>query len=411
MHARTPTPVVSGHVASGYEEVRTCFERQFREQRQIGAAFAVWKNGTCVVDLYGGLADVAQKTPWERDTRLVVFSVTKGFVAMAFHLLADRGLLDWQAPVGRYWPAFAQAGKEAIAVETLLNHRGGLAHLDAPLTLTDCVDPAQRDRIRVLLEQQRPAWTPGAEQGYHALTFGLYARELFECIAGEDIGVFLEREIFEPTGSDVRLGTPARFDAHTATLYPPGLNERIGGMLRSLVRAPHNADARILRNFLGPSSSCRMALMNPSTPNNDLRAYNALDVRRQPLAWASATGSAQGIARAYQPFACEGAFEGVQLLRPETVAALHGRQGWSERDRVLQKPIGWSGGFVKENAAVFCPNLSSFGHPGMGGALGWADPATGVSVGYVPNRMDWRVRSRRALELMHALYACEPVRA
>lgn len=411
MHERANSTSITGYVAPGYEPVKACFERQFGAGRHIGAGFSVWRQGVCVVDLWGGWADRASQRPWTRDTRLVVFSVTKGFVAMGFQLLLDRGMIDWAARVTEYWPEFGQAGKSDVTVGMLLNHQAGLAHVDRAVSLQDCIDPSQRDRVRRLLERQRPAWAPGTSQGYHALTFGLYARELFERVTGEDIGVFLERELFRPTGSDVRLGTPEAFDAKTATLYPPSHGERIGGMLRTSLCSPHSEDARILRNFLQPVSSCRAALMNPRTPRNDVRAYNTLDVRRQPLAWASATGSAQGIARVYQPFACGGTLGSVSLLRPETLAPLYVRQSWSERDRVLQKPIGWSGGFVKEDAGVFSPNLSSFGHPGMGGALGWADPTTGVSVGYVPNRMDWRVRSRRAMELMRSLYACDALRS
>jgi CubicO group peptidase (beta-lactamase class C family) len=133
-------------------------------------------------------------------------------------------------------------------------------------------------------------------------------------------------------------------------------------------------------------------------------------VRRAQLAWASATASAHGLARAYLPFAAGGAALGRRFVRAATLAPIHARQSWSERDRVLQKPIGWSQGFLKEESHLFAPNPESFGHAGMGGALGWCDPVADLTIGYAMNRLDWRVRSPRALALCRALYACEPVR-
>jgi CubicO group peptidase (beta-lactamase class C family) len=398
---------VHGAIAAGYEPLARTFQRQLEDGRQIGASIAVWRKGECVVDIWGGLADVEAKRTWERDTRLVVFSVTKGFAAMAFQLLADRGLLEWDAPVAQYWPGFGRNGKEGISVRTLLEHRGGLSHLDTKLTLADCCDPGRADAVREAMEAQRPEWAPGADQGYHAITFGLYARELFERIAGEDIGAFLRREIFEPTGSDAFLGTPASEDHRIATLYPPKAARRVLSMASRAITDPTSMEARVFRDFFVKDSVGRRAFMNPSTPKNDMRAYNALPVRRHPLAWASATASAQGIARAYLPFASGGSFGGRAFVKPSTLSHLYVRQGWSERDRVLQKPIGWSGGFVKEERHIFCPNPESFGHPGMGGALGWVDPVEELTFGYVMNRMDWRVRSLRALELTRSIYDSE----
>jgi len=398
---------LQGGVAEGYESVARCFSEQLKRGAQIGAGFAVYRRGECVVDLWGGLADVATKRPWNRDTRLVGFSITKGFAAMAFHLLADRGLVDWEAPVAQYWPEFARAGKESMSVATLLNHRGGLAHLDAKLTLADCLDPARADVVRDALEAQRPSHTPGTQQGYHAITFGMYARELFERIAGEDLGVFLRREVFEPTGSDAWLGTPASEEPRFATLYPPKAAARVVNLASRAFTEPQSMEARVFRDFLSPRSVGRAAFLNPSTPGNDMRAYNEPAVTRKVLAWASATASAQGIARAYLPFASRGAFEGRHYLRPESLVPTYRRVGWSDRDLVLQKPLGWSGGFVKEERHIFCPNPESFGHPGMGGALGWADPVEELTIGYIMNRMDWRVRSARILELCRTLYDCE----
>ncbi len=132
-------------------------------------------------------------------------------------------------------------------------------------------------------------------------------------------------------------------------------------------------------------------------------------MRRAQLAWASATGTAHGVARAYLPFASGGAFEGRRFLKASTLEPVYRRQGWSARDAVLQKPLGWSQGFLKEETRLFSPNEASFGHAGLGGALGWCDPVAEVTIGYAMNRLDPHVRSPRALALCRALYSCEPL--
>lgn len=400
-----------GFIAEGYEGVARTFAAQLASGAQTGASFAVYRRGKLVVDLWGGLADTKSKRPWERDTRIVLFSVTKGFAAMAFHLLADRGQLSFEAPVAQYWPGFGKNGKEAMTVGTLLGHRGGLAQVDQKMTIADYLDPSKRDFVVDALERQAPAWTPGTDQGYHAITFGLYARELFERVADEDMGVFLRRELFAPLGSDVFLGTPESEDHLFATLYPPATTERVTNMIGRAVTEPSSAEARVFKAVLKKDSDARKAFTNPSTPKNDLTAYNKAPARRHNLAWASATGSALGVAKAYLPFAKNGTFDGRQYLRADIVASIYRRDGWSDRDRVLQKPLGWTNGFLKEERHIFCPNPESFGHAGMGGSLGWCDPTEELTLGYALNKMDWRVRSLRALELCHALYDCEAMSA
>jgi len=404
-----PAPC-GGSYADGFAPAAERFAAHVREGAEIGAGFAVFHRGRCVIDLWGGRADVARGQPWVRDTRIVVFSATKGLAAMALALLADRGQLAWDTPVATYWPGFAANGKQAISVRTLVNHRAGLVGLDEPLTMDDCVVPERRARLLRALEDQRPAWEPGTSQGYHALTYGMYVRELFERIAGEDLGGFLRRELFEPLGAEVSLGTPAELDPRIATLYGISRSTRLVHLLAAAIRG-RTTEGRIARAVLGRHSLPRAAFGNPPTGREGIAVYNSPRVRRAALAWASATASAQGLARAYVPFASGGVAFGRSYLRAATLVPIHARQSWSERDLVLQKPIGWSQGFVKEQPELFSPNPESFGHPGLGGALGWCDPVAELAIGYVTNRLDWRVRSPRALALCHALYACEPVRA
>lgn len=399
-----------GRYAHGFGPLARQFARHLEHRKEVGAGLTVYHRGQLAVDLWGGLADRRTGRPWEHDTRVLLFSVTKGFMAMALHLLADRGLLDWDAPVATYWPGFAKHGKAGITCRALLNHQAGLLYLDEPLTLAQCLGPDGADAVLRALEEQRPAWPPGARQGYHAVTFGMYARELFERIAGEPVGPFLRRELLEPLGSDVYLGAPAALEEKTAAIVPPPTPGRVARMVVSRVWFPGSAEARIAGAVLAPTSLQRRAFLNPSTGPKGVLAYDTPEVRGAPLAWASATGSAHGVARAYLPFARGGTVDGRRYLSPSTLAPLHRRQGWSERDAILEKPVGWSEGFLKEERHLFSPNPESFGHAGMGGALGWCDPVDDLSFGYVMNRMDWRVRSLRCLQLCHALYECEPVR-
>ncbi len=395
-----------GTYADGFGHVARVFAAQLRDGRELGGAFTAFHRGVCVVDLWGGLADPVRRVPWARDTRALVFSVTKGLVAMAATLLADRGRFDWDAPVATYWPEFGAAGKEAITVRALFNHRAALLALDEPLTLDDCLNPASKPRVLRALERQRPLWEPGGQQGYHAVTYGMYAQALIERIAGTTVGELLRRELFEPLGADVSLGTPAAFDARMAKIHAPTYVERIGNMLLSSLLGP-STELRIAREVFSRDSLQRRAFQNPK---GSPATYDVARVHRAELAWASATASAHGLARAYLPFASGGSVDGRVYLRPQALTPLHARQSWSERDRILQKPLGWSQGFLKEETALFCPNPESFGHAGMGGALGWCDPVTGVALGYVMNRMDWRVRSPRALSLCRTLFSCDPLR-
>ncbi len=401
-----PQPA-SGGFASGYESIATTFAESLASGEEVGASVCVYRDGECVVDLWGGQADRNLQIPWVDKTRIVVFSVTKGFAAMAFHMLADRGLLEWDAPVSGYWPGFGKNGKEDITVATLLNHRGGLPYLTTQITLDDCVDPSRREFLVDVLERERPVWQPGEGQGYHAITFGLYANELFERIANEPMDEFLRRELLEPLDSDVWLGAPESLDDRTAELYATSTPRRVANMLSSAIFRRGTVESHVAKAFLSRDSTMRKALTNPAVPGNDVTVYNRPPIRYANLAWGSATASARGIARAYLPFAQGGEHDGVRYFSQDSLGPLHPRQGWSEHDEVLQKPVGWSQGFLKEELHLFSPNIESFGHAGMGGALGWCDPVEGLTFGYAQNFMDWRIRSPRAIALCQALYASE----
>jgi CubicO group peptidase (beta-lactamase class C family) len=398
------TGAISGQYAEPFAPLAAQFARHFAQHQEIGASLCVYHRGEMVVDLWGGLADRDTGAPWTADSLIVVFSVTKGLAAMALNIAAERGLFNWEMPVAHYWPAFAQAGKDRITVRQLFNHRAGLAAITAPLTLAQFCDPAQADAIRAILAAQPAASAPDASQGYHALSFGMYADAFFEMACGEPLGQFLHREYLDPLQADVFMGTPAEQDERIATLYPVPTPQRVGHMVLAAVRGG-STESNVARSFLR-GGLAKTALTNPSTPGG-LGAYNQAPVRRNCLSWASATATARGLARAYGPWSMGGLWQGQRYVAEDTIAPITQRQGWSESDLVLGKPLGWAQGFLKEEDGVFSPNRASFGHAGMGGALGWCDPKAHLSLGYTMNHCDWRVRSPRALALCEALYRCQ----
>lgn len=404
MTARLAPAPAHGTYQPGYEAVASQFAKNLASGEEIGAGLTIYRHGERVVHLWGGLADRETGALWQEDTRVIVFSVTKAFVAAALSMLADRGQLDWDKPVAHYWPGFAAKGKGKITVRTLVNHQAGLPALSKRLSMDDVCLEERRDKVRKILEAQRPAWTPGEDQGYHAITFGLYVGELFRQVTGEDVGNFLQRELFSPLGSDVCLGTPAAYDDLMATLYPPPTGWRLKKMTLNSMLHPESSEARVMRDFPRLRSLSRRSFTTPSVGSEGVAAYDSVKVRRASLPWASATGSADGVARTLLPFAQGGLFNGRRYVSEEKIEAIKRRQGWSFRDKVLHKPMGWSNGFLKEERHMFSPNPTSFGHSGMGGSLVWCDPETNTTIGYVMNRMDWGVRSERVLSLCHALY-------
>ena len=399
---REATGPIAGQYAPAFEALAHQFARQIEDGSEVGASLCVYHRGQLVVDLWGGVRDKSTGTPWTADTLIVVFSVTKGLAAMALNMAAERGKFEWDAPVARYWPEFAQAGKHHITVRQLFNHRAGLAAITVPLTLAQFCDPAQQAATRAILAAQAPAWPADSDQGYHALTYGMYADAFFEIAVGEPLHKFLHRELLDPLGADVFMGTPASQDHRIATLYAPSTLSRVTHMVGAALRGG-STESNVARSFLR-GGVAKTALTNP--PTTSLTEYNQPPVRRACLSWASANATARGIALAYGPWSMGGLWQGRRYVAESTIAPILRRQGWSTQDKVLGKPLGWAQGFLKEDDNVFSVNRESFGHAGMGGSLGWCDPRAQISFGYAMNNCDWHVRSPRALALCRALYRC-----
>ncbi|WP_156736461.1 MULTISPECIES: serine hydrolase domain-containing protein, partial [unclassified Mycobacterium] len=194
---------IQGSCAPEFVGVRHAFERNFTVGDEVGAAVAVWVDGTLVVNLWGGWADAAHTRRWRQDTLTTVLSGTKGLSATCVHQLADRGELDLQAPVAHYWPEFGQAGKQDITLAMVMSHRSGVI---GPRTRLRWEDVADWDFVCAQLAAAEPYWEPGTAQGYHMTTFGFILGEVFRRVTGRTIGQYLRTEIAEPFGADVHIG-------------------------------------------------------------------------------------------------------------------------------------------------------------------------------------------------------------
>lgn len=402
--ALTQVPDIEGFVAPGYEKVRQAFRDNFAFRGELGASVCVYHRGEKVLDLWAGVADKKTRRPWAEDTITTLFSSTKGLAATCLLVAADRGLLDYDAKVADYWPGFARAGKADITVRTLLNHRAGVVGFDQRVTLDDF--DLRRQHVVEACEANTPAWRPGASQGYHGVTFGAYVAELFERVTGKTVGRFLADDIAGPLGAEVHIGLPAELEARVATNYPIGTRERL---LRVVPKAlfSRGHDGRVYRKAFEKGSISQRAFRYPAELGiGGLDNYNTRRVHRMELPWANGLGNARGLAKVYGALSMGGALDGARIVRPRAVDALRERQSWHTMDEVLQKPLGFSQGFIKEETHLFSPNTASFGHPGAGGALGFCDPDAQLGIGYTMNQMTHHVRSPRALALCHALYEC-----
>lgn len=386
----TSTPSIHGEHDPRFDGVRDAFAATFAAPTEIGAALAVTVDGRPVVDLWAGSMDRAGTQPWERDTLVTVFSTTKGLTAMCAHRLVDQGRLDLDAPVARYWPEFAAAGKERVLVRSLLDHRAGLPAIREPLPPDAMFD---WDLMIRTLAAEEPWWAPDEKHGYHAVTFGWLVGEVVRRASGKTVGAYFREEIAGPLGLDAHIGMDESNDARCAHVRPgprPSGGEET--LFDRILKAPESMPAKA---FMNP-----MTMLMPGVLAS--RAWRGFEVP-------SVNGhtTARSLARLYGALACGGALEGVRVLSPESI-----RRCYTERSFGMDEILGVStrfglGFMLSQPGASFGPNETAFGHPGAGGSLGFADPVARVGFGYVMNRMGTEILvDPRASGLIEAVYAC-----
>lgn len=385
----------NGNVSRGFEAVREAFADNFARRRELGGACCAYYRGEKVVDLWGGLRNKQTGEPWEKDTMVIVYSATKGLAAMTLAVAHSRGWLDYEERVCAYWPEFAQHGKERITVRQLLAHQAGLYTLDEPVSRSLVSD---LDRLAVALARQKPAWEPGTRQGYHGITLGFYESELLRRIdpRHRSLGQFFQDEIASPLGLDVYIRLPEDIpNARLATIARPSWIDVLRGF-----------PLRLALDTMNPRSKIVRALKGSELPHDEQHVY----ARNLEVPSGGAVGTARAIARAYSAFASGGRELGLRQQTLDLLAAPAIPPARGFYDECLKgHGIQFSLGFMKSTPALPFGSAGSFGSPGAGGALGFADPAASVGYAYVTSGMGTRLAGDpRDVALRDALYSALP---
>ncbi|MFX0055559.1 MAG: serine hydrolase domain-containing protein [Promethearchaeota archaeon] len=382
---------ISGFVKPDFAAVQEVFIENFRSRNELGAACCVYYQGEKVVDLWGGIRNEVTGEPWEEDTMVLVWSTTKGLSALAMALAHSQGLLDYDEPVARYWPEFAQNGKGKITVRQLMAHQAGLFAFDE---LGDKEIIADLDRLAVVLAKQKPAYEPGSQHTYHALTLGFYQSELLRRVdpKGRSLGKFFQDEIATPLSIDFYIRLPEDIP-----------NSRLASLrqVKFGFSAMRSVPVGMILSSMNPRSAIRRALMGTEFCLDEDRIY----ARNYEVPSGGGVGTARAIAYAYSVFATGGKEIGLrketlkQLIAPPT-APLRGL-----RDGALKTDTSYSLGFARPLPKNPFGSPSSFGMPGTGGSFGFADPETKIGYGYVLNGLGTSFpNDPRDIALRNAIY-------
>ncbi|MPY94582.1 MAG: serine hydrolase [Acidimicrobiia bacterium] len=387
--------IVSGTAHPDFAAVEVEFARNFAERGEVGASLHVTVEGETVVDLWGGHVagrpESGEAAPWLADTLVVVFSSTKGWVALCAHLLVARGELDLEAPVAEYWPGFAKAGKAAVTVRMMLDHSAGVPTWREKLPAGAAYD---WELMVARLEEEEPFWEPGTRNGYHMLSFGWTVGELVRRVSGRSLGTFLREELAGPLGADVWIGLPEAEEGRVSNMIPFVPDPVSPSAFTEAIRA----DRRGLQS---------LALMNQGGFNPNRREGRAAEI-----GGGGGMASGRGMARLYGPFANGGG----GLVDPDTLARMGDVAVATESDAVLLLPTRFALGFMKSMdnrrrasgdrySAIL--GREAFGHVGAGGSLGFADPACRMSFGYAMNRHgEGILLNDRGQSLVDATYRC-----
>jgi CubicO group peptidase (beta-lactamase class C family) len=335
------------------QRMRGVLEQMVASGAELGLQLAVYRDGKLVVDTWAGVADRRSGRVVDGDSLFTVFSTGKGIVATCIHMLAERGKLEYDAPIARYWPEFAQNGKGTTTVRDALTHRVGVPLMPPNATPADLCD---WDRICAYLAAEAPVWTPGTQSGYHAYTYGWLLGEILRRVDGRPIARFVAEELCQPIGApDFYFGIPDAVEPRVATLEwvidPPEVVPEPGSL----------AERQI--------------------PFGSLDWFNRPDVRRASIPGAGGITSARWLARKYA--ALIGPIDGVRLLSQsqlEVATTLQYEGVDAINQTAARRALGYTLGGLPH--APTGTRTTAFGHLGAGGSLGYADPERGLAVGF-----------------------------
>ena len=382
-----------GDHREGFAHVRSALDDSVATATEVGAALTVYVDKQCVADLWAGHADAARTRPWQGDTLVNLFSVGKAISAVCLLRLVEAGRVDLDAPVARYWPEFAQAGKAQVPVRYLLTHQVGLPAVARALPSEAWSDWTLMTEA---LAAQGPWWEPGTGHGYHVNTQGFLIGEVIRRVTGQSIGAYFRAELAGPAGIDWHWGLGPEHDARCADFIPPPPSPEQDARVRALDAGPGDLSGLPLMRFnayWNPPGLSGMRIVNT-------RAWRAAEVPST-----NGHGNARAIARLYSALAADGRLDGVHVLAPETVTRAIAEQV-SGPDLVLERPTRYGLGFqLTMPERRLGPGPRAFGHFGAGGSLGFADPDARVAIGYAMNqgRTGWQHKHvRHLIDLVYA---------
>jgi CubicO group peptidase (beta-lactamase class C family) len=365
---------VRGNVEPGWEAVRTAFDQNLESGEEVGASVCVYHRGRPVVHLWGGTFDEGVSQPYDDSTLQVVFSTTKGITAIAVAICVERGWLDYDRRVADYWPEFAAKGKEDVTVAQLLSHQAGLFSVQGPITLAEALDWST---ITTRLADTDPEWPVGSTHGYHALTYGWLAGELVRRTdpRHRSIGAFVRDEIAVPLGAEFHIGLAESLELRVAPLVGAPLpGEDVDPAIKAMIEM-----------MMGPDTKGGRALMLNGAFAGD-GTFNRRDVHAAEIPAANGITSAASLARIYA--ATIAPVDGVRLFgeavrdRARTTVTPDG-----EGDACLIVPTTFGMGFMTTGPFTPFAGPGSYGHPGAGGSVGYAQPERELALGYVMNKM------------------------
>ncbi|MEO9635839.1 MAG: serine hydrolase domain-containing protein [Parasphingorhabdus sp.] len=352
------TPI-HGQCDPRFAAVKAAFERNFSEHDDLGASVAITLNGEFVVDLWGGHLDEKRTLPWQEDTLVNVWSSTKTMAAMSLLMLADRGAVDLHAPASKYWPEFAQNGKDLVEVRHFLSHTAGLSGMDEKVEGDALYD---WEWMTAALAKQAPWWEPGTQSGYHALTQGHLIGEIVRRVTGQSIGNFFRQEIAEPTGADFHIGADEALDARIGNLVPPKSGPT------------PNPESIAGRTFSNPG-------VDATLPRE--RAWRAAEIPA-----ANGQGNARSIVRAQTAMANGGQAFGKTILSEEGTKTIFEKQS-EGTDMVLGVPVTFGMGYgLNSPATPISPNTNTCYWGGYGGSSVIVDQDAHLCFSYVMNKME-----------------------
>jgi len=372
---KTKAGQVEGTCDPKFAGVLDAFVTNFEARGEVGASCTVNLGGRALVDLWGG-----KKAPdgeaWDRDTVSIIFSSTKGGMALCAHMLADRGQLDLDAPIAKYWPEFGQNGKEAATVSMTLDHSVGVPHVRAvpkPGAFYDY------DHMVGLVAKEAPFWAPGTRNGYHAITMSWTVGELVHRAAKKRMGKFFQDEVAKPLGLEFWIGLPEQQE------------HRVAPMIQA-VPTPQMMETRFFKKAMGDPSSASHCFMR------DLAAFNpnSREGRAAEIGAGNGITNARNLAGMYAALANGGTLNGVRLVGPDTLSRMGRVAMATHEDGTLVIPTRFALGYMKSMDNRHLPGTdgascllsdAAFGHVGAGGSIGFADPEAKLAFGYTMNQM------------------------